>query len=136
MTRYLIAYLVMLVLFPVLDFVWIGTLARGLYHAEIGLLLAPTPNLPAALAFYAIYAAGVLIFAVAPGFDRGDWRRVLGMAALFGAVAYATYDLTNLATLKGFTTKLSLVDMAWGTTMTAVVASLGFLVARRFGQAA
>jgi uncharacterized membrane protein len=136
MTRYLTAYAVMLVLFPALDFVWIGTLARGLYHAEIGPLLAPTPNLGAAIAFYAIYAAGVLIFAVAPGLERGEWRRVLGMAALFGIVAYATYDLTNLATLKGFTTKLGLVDMAWGTTMTAIVASLGFLVAERLGPPA
>ena len=135
MARYLIAYVIMLALFPALDLVWIETLARGVYHAEIGPLLAPTPNLPAAIAFYAIYAAGVLIFAVAPGFERGDWRRVLGMAALFGLVAYATYDLTNLATLKGFTTKLSLVDMAWGTAMTAVVASLGFLAARPFGSA-
>jgi uncharacterized membrane protein len=133
MKRYLVAYAVMLVLFPVLDFIWIGFAARGLYQAEIGQLLAPQPKLVAAAVFYAVYAAGVLIFAVAPGLDRGDWRRAFAMAALFGAVAYAVYDLTNLATLKGFTLKISLIDMAWGALMTGVVASLGRLAALRFG---
>ncbi len=131
MQRYLIAYVVMLALFPVLDFVWIGTAARSLYQGEIGALLAPKPNVAAAAAFYAIYAAGVLVFAVAPGF-AGDWRRALLLAALFGFVAYATYDLTNLATLKAFTLKLSLIDMAWGAAMTTAVAGLAGLVARRF----
>ena len=133
MKRYLVAYAVMLVLFPVLDFVWIGFAARGVYQAEIGQLLAPQPRLVAAAVFYAVYAAGVLIFAVAPRLDRGDWRRAFAMAALFGAVAYAVYDLTNLATLKGFTLKISLIDMAWGALMTGVVASLGRLAALRFG---
>jgi len=132
MKRYLIAYAVMLVLFPVLDFIWIGFVARGLYQGEIGSLLAPQPRLAPAAVFYAVYAAGVLIFAVAPGLDRDDWLRAFGMAALFGAVAYAVYDLTNLSTLKGFTLKISLADMAWGALMTGVVGSLGRLAARRF----
>jgi uncharacterized membrane protein len=132
MKRYLIAYAVMLALFPVLDFIWIGLVARGLYQAEIGQLLTHQPKLVPAAVFYTIYAAGVLIFAVAPGL-RGDWRRAFAMAALFGAVAYAVYDLTNLATLKGFTLKISLIDMAWGALMTGLVASLGRLAALRFG---
>jgi uncharacterized membrane protein len=133
MKRYLIAYAVMLVLFPVLDFIWIGFAARGLYHAEIGQLLAPQPKLVPAAVFYAVYAAGVLIFAVAPGLDRGDWAKAFAMATLFGAVAYAVYDLTNLATLKGFTLKISLADMAWGAAMTGIVGSLGRLAALRLG---
>jgi uncharacterized membrane protein len=133
MQRYLIAYIVMLALFPALDFAWIGGLSGGRYQGQIGALLAPQPNLAAAVAFYALYAAGVLVFVVAPSFDHGDWRRAAGMAALFGLVAYATYDLTNLATLRGFTLKLSLIDMAWGMVMTTVVASLGRLAALRFG---
>ncbi len=132
MQRYLIAYFVMLALFPVLDFVWIGTVARGLYQGEIGALLAPRPNLAAAAAFYAIYSAGVLVFAIAPGL-AGDWRRALMLAAFFGLVSYATYDLTNLATLKGFTLKVGLADMAWGAAMTIAVAGVAGLVARRFG---
>ena len=133
MKRYLIAYAVMLVLFPVLDFIWISFVARGLYQGEIGSLLAPQPRLAPAAVFYAVYAAGVLIFAVAPGLDRDGWARAFGMAALFGAVAYAVYDLTNLSTFKGFTLKISLADMAWGALMTGVVASLGRLAALRFG---
>jgi uncharacterized membrane protein len=133
MKRYLIAYAVMLVLFPVIDFIWIGLVARGLYQGEIGSLLAPQPRLAPAAVFYAIYAGGVLTFAVAPGLDRDNWVRAFGMAALFGAVAYAVYDLTNLATLKGFTLKISLVDMAWGAAMTGAVGGLGRLAARRLG---
>ena len=125
MKRYLIAYAVMLVLFPVLDFIWIGFVARGLYQGEIGSLLAPQPRLAP--------AAGVLIFAVAPGLDRDDWARAFGMAVLFGAVAYAVYDLTNLSILKGFTLKISLADMTWGALMTGVAGSLGRVAARRFG---
>ena len=133
MKRYLIAYAVMLVLFPVLDFIWIGFVARGLYQGEIGSLLAPQPRLGPAAVFYAVYAAGVLIFAVAPGLDRDDWARAFGMAVLFGAVAYAVYDLTNLSILKGFTLKISLADMTWGALMTGVAGSLGRVAARRFG---
>jgi len=133
MKRYLIAYAVMLVLFPVLDFIWIGLVARGLYQGEIGQLLAPQPRLAPAAVFYAVYAAGALVFAVAPDLDRGDWRRAFAMATLFGAVAYAVYDLTNLATLKGFTLKISLADMAWGAAMTGIVGSLGRLAALRLG---
>jgi uncharacterized membrane protein len=133
MKRHLIAYAVMLVLFPAIDFAWIGGLARGFYQAEIGALLTPNPKLVPAIAFYLLYAAGVLAFVVAPGLDRGDWRRTLGMAALFGLVAYGVYDLTNLSTLKGFTTRIALADMAWGVVLTAVVASLGRLAALRFG---
>jgi uncharacterized membrane protein len=133
MKRQLIAYAVMLVLLPAIDFAWIGGLARGLYQSEIGALLAPQPRLVPAVAFYVLYAAGLLIFVVAPGLDRGDWRRTLGMAALFGLIAYSVYDLTNLSVAKGFTTRIALVDMAWGMVLTALVASLGRLAALRFG---
>jgi uncharacterized membrane protein len=133
MKRQLIAYAVMLVLLPAIDFAWIGGLARGFYQCEIGALLAPQPRLVPAVAFYVLYAAGLLIFVVAPGLDRGDWRRTLGMAALFGLIAYSVYDLTNLSVAKGFTTKIALADMAWGMVLTALVASLGRLAAVRFG---
>jgi uncharacterized membrane protein len=133
MKRYLIAYVVMFVLFPLIDFAWIGGVARGLYQAEIGQLLTPQPKLAPAAAFYALYALGVLAFVVAPDLDSGDWRRTLGMAALFGLIAYSVYDLTNLSTLKGFTPRIAVTDMAWGVVLTSVVASLGRLAARRFG---
>ena len=96
-------------------------------------MLAPNPRLVPAVIFYMLYTAGLLIFVVAPGLDRGDWRRTLGMAALFGLIAYSVYDLTNLSVAKGFTTKIALADMAWGMILTALVASLGRLAALRFG---
>ncbi len=133
MKRYLIAYVVMFVLFPLIDFAWIGGVARGLYQAEIGQLLAPQPKLAPAAAFYALYTLGILAFVVAPDLDKADWRHTLGMAALFGLIAYSVYDLTNLSTLKGFTPRIAVTDMAWGVVLTSVVASLGRLAARRFG---
>jgi uncharacterized membrane protein len=133
MKRQLIAYAVMLVLLPAIDFAWIGGVARGFYQSEIGALLAPHPRLVPAVIFYVLYAAGLLIFVVAPGLDRGDWRRTLGMAALFGLIAYSVYDLTNLSVAKGFTTRIAVADMAWGMVLTALVASLGRLAALRFG---
>src|SRR5580704_14291517 len=102
MKRYVVAYVVMLVLFPLVDFLWIGGIARSLYQAEIGQLLAPQPKLAPAAIFYALYTLGVLAFVVTPDLDSADWRRTIGMAALFGLIAYSVYDLTNLSTLKGF----------------------------------
>ena len=134
MKRQLIAYAVMLVLLPAIDFAWIGGVARGLYQGEIGALLAPHPRLVPAVIFYVLYAAGLLIFVVAPGLDRGDWRRTIGMAALFGLIAYSVYDLTNLSVaLKGFTTKISLGrhGLGRGDDPDGVVASLGRLAALR-----
>jgi uncharacterized membrane protein len=132
MPRYLIAYVVMLALFPLLDAAWIGWVARGVYQGEIGGLLSPRPNVAAAAAFYALYAAGVLLFAVAPEFHSAAAWRGIALAGAFGLVAYGTYDLTNLATLRGFTLRFGLIDMAWGVAMTTAVAGLAGLAARRF----
>jgi uncharacterized membrane protein len=132
MKRYAIAYVVMLVAFPVIDIAWIGGLASGFYKAQIGQLLLGVPRLAPAVVFYALYAAGVLVFVVAPGLER-DWRRTLVLGAFFGLVAYGVYDLTNLSTLKGFTVKIVAADMAWGVVLTSTVASLGRLAALRFG---
>ncbi len=133
MKRYLIAYLVMLVLFPVLDGVWFVSVAGRLYKADIGQLIYPSFRIAPALIFYALYSAGVLVFVVAPGLARPDWPRTLLLAALFGVVAYSAYDLTNLATLKGFTLRIGLLDMAWGATATAITASFSRLAAQTWG---
>jgi uncharacterized membrane protein len=132
MQRTIVAYVVMLSLFPAFDFLWIGVIARRLYQGEIGLLSAPRPRIAAAIAFYVIYAAGVLGFALAPNWSN-SWTRAMLAAAAFGLVAYATYDLTNLATLSAFTPKLALADMAWGTAMTLGVAALARFAALKLG---
>ncbi|HLI65093.1 MAG TPA: DUF2177 family protein [Caulobacteraceae bacterium] len=130
MKRILIAYAIVLLVFPLLDFSWFALTFAPLYQADLGGLVSANPNLAPAVAYYVLYAAGVVAFVVAPSLDRG-WRRTALAGAGFGLVAYGVYDLTNLATLHGFSLKIALLDMAWGAAATAAVASaarLGVLV--------
>jgi uncharacterized membrane protein len=130
MARFLTAYAAALVVMLGLDFAWLGVFARKLYADEIGPLLLAKPMLAAGVLFYAIYAAGVVLFVVRPAVERGRWVRAAGLGALFGVVAYAAYDLTNLATLKGYSAKLATIDMAWGAVITAAAASAGYFAAK------
>jgi uncharacterized membrane protein len=128
MNRYLAAYAGTAIVMVVLDLLWLGVVAKPMYQQGIGHLMAERPVIPVAVLFYLLYAAGVVVFAVAPQLapaaSRG-WAETLGMAALFGFVAYATYDLTNMATLKGWPLGLSLVDIAWGTVVSTASAAGG-----------
>ena len=128
-----IAYLATLVFFAVVDTLWLGVVARGFYRAELGDLLAGEVRLGAAVLFYLVYAAGITIFAVLPGIRTESLVTALVMGGLFGFFAYATYDLTNLATLRGWPVRMSVVDIAWGTMLTAVTAAVGGLAARLAG---
>jgi uncharacterized membrane protein len=128
--RCLAAYGAALVVFLGLDFAWLTVFARRFYTGQIGALLLPQGRLGPAVLFYLLYLAGVIIFVVAPALDRGRWTRAPAFGALFGLVAYATYDLTNLATLKGFTLTLTMVDLAWGGSLTAVAACVGYAAGR------
>ena len=107
----------------VLDFVWLGFIAKRFYYSEMGKILLEKPNMVPALLFYGIYVVGVLVFVINPAIERGSWVHALGYGALFGLAAYATYDLTNLATLKDFSTKVVMVDLVWGAFITAVVST-------------
>lgn len=120
---------VALVMLP-LDILWLATVGRTFYKEQLGGLLLDRPVWGAALAFYLLYTVGVVLFAVAPALREGSWTTALLWGALFGLFAYATYDLSNLATVKGFTTAVALVDMAWGSLLTAVAAAGGFAIAR------
>lgn len=106
----------------VLDFLWLGFIAKKLYYGEMGKLLLEKPNMVPALLFYAIYVIGVVVFVITPALEKNSWQYALGMGALFGLVAYATYDLTNLATMKDFSAKVVVIDLLWGMFITAVVA--------------
>ena len=114
----------------VLDFFWLGFIAKKLYYAEIGKLLLDKPNLTAAVVFYVIYVVGVVMFVINPALAKNDIGYALGMGALFGLVAYATYDLTNLATLKGFSMKIVVIDMIWGMALTAAVSAGTFFIVK------
>ena len=131
MTKYLASYAAALVTLLVIDLLWIGVIARPLYQAGIGHLMAAQPNLAAALVFYLLFPLGLLLFAVLPSAGAG-WGRTLATGALFGFFAYATYDLTNLATLKGWPLGLSLIDMAWGSLVSAAASAAGKAALDRF----
>ena len=130
MLRYIVAFVAAAVVFGGLDFLWLGTIAQKLYRHEIGELLLAKPRMDAAIAFYVIYLIGLVFFAVKPGLEAGSLAKVLGYAALFGFVAYATYDLTNLATMKGFTVKVVMADLVWGVVVSSAAASAAFFAAR------
>ena len=133
MNKYLVACLVVGVVMVAMDVLWLGFIAKSLYQDGIGHLMAERPQVVAALAFYIVYAVGLVVFTVAPRAGMAGWHSTALMAALFGFVAYATYDLSNLATLKNWPLWLSLVDMACGTVASAVAAVGGKLAMDSFG---
>lgn len=128
---YAVAYIATMVVFLAIDAVWLSTMSSRLYRPALGDMLAETPNWTAAILFYAIYIAGIVIFAIAPALDGGSWRAAATRGALLGFVAYATYDLTNQATLKNWPVAITLADLAWGTLLTGFSATIGYLIARR-----
>ena len=128
MKRQLAAYAGTLIMMVGLDLLWLGIIAKPLYQQGIGHLMADKPNVAVAVLFYALFALALVVFAVAPLGTTGTapgWGRTVAMAALFGFFAYATYDLTNLATLKQWPIGLSLIDIAWGTCVSAASAAAG-----------
>lgn len=125
---YVIAYLATATLFLGADAVWLGVVARTFYVRQIGHLMADTPRLWIAAAFYAVYVIGILVFAVLPALSGGSWQIALSYGALFGFFAYATYDLTNMATLRDWPVAMVVVDVAWGTALTGLSALGGYLV--------
>ncbi|MGB3593278.1 MAG: DUF2177 family protein [Ornithinimicrobium sp.] len=124
-------YLVAAVIFGLMDFVWLTIVALPMYEAELGDLLAESPNMPAALAFYVIYIGGVTYFASNPAILAGSLRKAVVSGAVLGLVAYATWDLTNLAVLEGFPATVVAADLAWGAFATAATAGLTYAVCRR-----
>ena len=130
MTKYLILYAACAAIFFPLDFVWLSTMGKTFYQKELGNLLLPNPNLVIAGLFYLAYLVGVVILVAAPA--EGDILKALLFGAVLGLVAYGTYDLTNLSTVNGFSPAVAAVDMAWGTTLTAVSAAGGVWIARFF----
>jgi uncharacterized membrane protein len=127
MNKYLAAYAGTAAVMVALDALWLGLIAKPLYQQGIGHLMAAEPRLAVAAGFYLLYALGVVIFAVAPQHGGAGWGQTLLMGALFGFFAYATYDLTNLATLRDWPWRLALIDIAWGTAISAASAAGGKL---------
>jgi len=123
----LIAFFAALIVFCLLDAVWLGIFAQAFYQAQVGPLLLAQPNWGAAALFYPMYIAGIVLFVVRPALAAHNLGQALVYGALFGIICYGTYDLTNLATLRGWTTTVVVVDLVYGAFETAVAAACAFL---------
>jgi uncharacterized membrane protein len=130
MARYMSLYLACAVVFFVIDFIWLSLAGPTIYKREIGNLLLEQPNLLVAAGFYLFYVVGLVLLVAAPA--NGDVLKALLMGAVLGFVAYGTYDLTNLSTMRGFTPTIAAIDMAWGTFLTAISAAAGVFLVNRF----
>ena len=135
MARWILAYVAAGALFIAGDFSWISLTGPVIYRPVLGPLLADRVDLGAAVAFYLVYFTGVVAFGVAPGLKSGSWLRSLGWGALFGAVAYATYDLTNQATLRTWSTAITVADMGWGAFISGVASAAGCRAAMLLSRA-
>ena len=135
MARLATAYLAAALVFVAMDAGWLTLMGPKIYRPVIGPLLAKSVDPVAAVAFYALYIAGLVIFAVRPALLAGDWRPAPLYGALLGLVAYGTYDLTNQATLRLWSIGLTIADLGWGMTASAVASLAGFAVARAFNHA-
>jgi uncharacterized membrane protein len=131
MTAYYIKlYFATLIAFFVIDMLWLGLVARTFYRKYLGFLMAPSPNWLAAIIFYLLFVVGIVVFAVLPGLETRSLKTTLLRAALFGLIAYATYDLTNLATVKDWPLIVTIVDLIWGTVVSVAVSYAGYLAGK------
>ena len=127
---YLKLYALTVPVFFIIDLIWLGVVARGFYQKNLKFILSPNVNWTAAIIFYLMYIAGILIFAVVPGVAKDSLRHAALWGALFGFFTYATYDLTNLALLKDWPLNIVIIDILWGVVLCTIVATLSFYIAK------
>ena len=131
MLKNLAIYASFLITLIAIDLVWLLGIAKNLYRDQMGDLMASEPKLLAGLAFYLLYALGVCIFVIVPAISKQSWVYALQYGALFGLFCYMTYDLTNLAVIRSFPTQLALIDIAWGSFVTALCSGVAYWVGNR-----
>ena len=131
MLKYLAVYFSFLVSFVIIDFIWLLGIAKNLYRDEMGALMATEPKLLAGLGFYLLYALGASIFVIIPAISKQSWIYAAQYGVLFGFFCYMTYDLTNLAVIRDFPMRLAFVDIAWGSAVTALSATIAYWVGSR-----
>jgi len=125
-----ILYLITLAVFFLIDMVWLGVVAKDFYRRHLGTMLSPKVNWGAAILFYLLFIAGLLIFVIRPALVQGAVLPALLLGAMFGLISYATYDLSNLATLKDWPLIVTVVDLVWGTTLGGLVSLISTLLGR------
>ena len=126
-------YAIALPVFFMIDMVWLGLVAKKFYADQIGYLMKPDVNWFAALLFYLLFIAGIVIFVLIPSLEKQSWMHAVALGSLFGLITYATYDLTNLATIKDWPIIVTVIDLLWGTVLSAGVSVISFLIAQRLG---
>ena len=130
MSYYLKLYFSTLFVFFAVDMLWLGVIARTFYKKQLGFLMSPDVNWYAAIVFYFLFIFGVLVFVVIPGIKENALPLMLVKAALFGLITYATYDLTNLATVKNWPLIITIIDLIWGMVLTTIVSLAGFFAGK------
>ncbi len=130
MLKFIQIYLVVLAAFFVIDMIWLGLVAKKFYREQLGFLMGAKVYWPAAIIFYLLFIVGLVFFVVYPAIEQDSWFYALWTGAFFGLICYATYDLTNLATLKDWPLKVTMVDLAWGSVLSGVLGIIGFLYGR------
>ena len=129
--QYILLYLMTIPVFFIIDMLWLGFIANKLYQSQLGHLLGSV-NWTAAIIFYLVYIVGIIIFAVIPGIEAGSLQKAILWGALFGFFTYATYDMTNLATLRDWPVLVVVVDIIWGTVLSATVAGVSYYLGKTF----
>jgi len=131
MKRFLIAYAASGILFVAIDLLWLSLVMSKLFKSQMPQLILEQPKLAPAAVFYLLYPIGIAAFGVLPA---NDWMRAVAMSALFGFLAYVTYELTNLATLRGWSAQIALMDIAWGAALSAVAGAAGYFAVRLWAE--
>jgi len=127
-------YLMATVIFFALDMLWLGLIAKNLYQKKLAFVISPDVNWTPAIIFYLIYIGGILFFAILPALHTGQWQTAAIHGALLGGLCYATYDLTNMATIKGWPLIVTIADIIWGMIVTGITAFASYLLANKFLQ--
>lgn len=128
MAAFLKVYGIAFVVFTVIDLVWLGFIANNLYKKYLGFIMRPSPNWPVAIVFYLVYLVGMIFFVINPALAKQSWKYALFAGMFFGFITYATYDLTNLATLKDWPPLITVIDLIWGTTLGGLVSLITYII--------
>jgi uncharacterized membrane protein len=125
-------YLITLPIFFAIDMIWLGFIAKDFYRENLGQLLSPNINWTAAIIFYLLFIGGLVVFVISPAVEKNSFVHALIYGALFGLITYATYDLTNLATLKDWSLTVTIVDLIWGMVLSASVSTISYFISNKF----
>jgi uncharacterized membrane protein len=126
-------YFIALPVFFAIDMIWLGLVAKNFYAKQIGFLMKTDVNWPAAIIFYLLFIVGLVLFVITPALEKHSWINAILFGMLFGLITYATYDLTNLATIKNWPLLVTIVDLIWGMVLAALVSVISFFIATKIG---